>query len=78
MGDYMITKIYRIKGRFVMGDETQIFTKELKSTSKENVFEKIYSEFGSKHGINRNQINIEEIKEISADEVIDPLIKALL
>jgi len=74
----MITKIYRIKGRFVMGDETQIFTKELKSTNEENAFEKIYSEFGSKHGINRNQINIEEIKEITADEVVDPLIKALL
>ena len=74
----MITKIYRVKGRFVMGDSTQVFTKELKSVSEENVFEKIYSEFGSKHGINRNQINIEEIKEISADEVVDPLVKALL
>ncbi len=74
----MITKIYKIKGRFVMGDQTQVFTKELKSISEEKVFEKIYSEFGSKHGINRNQINIEEIKEISADEVNDPLVKALL
>jgi len=74
----MITKIYRVKGRFVMGDETQIFTKELKSTNEENAFQKIYSEFGSKHGINKNQISIEEIKEISADEVNDPIVKALL
>ena len=74
----MKTKIYRIKGRFVMGDETQIFTKELKSISEENIYEKIYSEFGSKHGITRNQISIEDIKEISADEVVDPLVKALL
>lgn len=74
----MKTKIYRIKGRFVMGHQTQVFTKELKSMNEENIYEKIYSEFGSKHGINRNQINIEEIKEISADEVNDPLVKALL
>jgi len=74
----MKTKIYRIKGRFTMGDETQVFTKELKSMTEENIYEKIYSEFGSKHRINRNQIDIEEIKEISADEVTDPLVKALL
>lgn len=74
----MKTKIYRIKGRFTMGDQTQVFIKELKSMSEENIHEKIYSEFGSKHGINRNQIDIEDIKEISADEVNDPLVKALL
>ena len=74
----MKTKIYRIEGRFTMGDQTQVFAKELKSVSEENAFEKIYSEFGSKHGINRNQINIEEIKEISADEVTDPIVKALV
>jgi len=74
----MKTKIYRIEGRFTMGDQTQVFTKELKSINEENIYEKIYSEFGSKHGINRNQIDIEEIKEISADEVTDPLVKALL
>ena len=74
----MKTKIYRIEGRFVMGNQTQIFTKELKSITEENIYEKIYSEFGSKHGISRNQINIEKIKEISADEVTDPIVKALL
>ena len=78
VSDSMKTKIYRIKGRFTMGDETQVFTKELKSISENDIYEKIYSEFGSKHRINRNQINIEEVTEISADEVTDPLIKALL
>lgn len=74
----MKTKIYRVHGRFTMGDETQVFTKELKSINENDVREKIYSEFGSKHGINRNQINIKDIKEINSDEVNDPLIKALL
>ncbi|KZX16763.1 50S ribosomal protein LX [Methanobrevibacter cuticularis] len=73
----MKTKIYRIRGKFAMADETKVFTKELKATNEENIYERIYSEFGSKHGINRNQINIDEIKEISEDEITDPLIKAI-
>lgn len=74
----MQTKIYRVKGKFVMGSEVQVFTKELKSFNEEQIYEKIYSLFGSKHGINRNQISINEIKEISADEVIDPIVKSLI
>lgn len=74
----MQTKIYRVKGKFVMGNGIQAFTKELKSINEDNVYEKIYSEFGSKHNIKRNKINVEEIKEISADEVIDPILKSIL
>ena len=74
----MQTKIYRVKGKFVMGSDVQVFTTELKSFNEEQIYEKIYSLFGSKHGINRNQISIDEIKEISADEVIDPIVKSLI
>lgn len=64
----MLTKIYRVKGRFVLGSEVQVFTKEFKAVKEEDIEEKIYSVFGSKHRINRNQIKIESIEEISADE----------
>jgi len=73
----MITKIYRVQGRFLMGDEYQIFTKELKAVNEKDIHEKIYSEFGSKHRINRNQIKLDKIEEISIDDVIDPLVKQL-
>lgn len=73
----MKTKIYRIQGKFVMGDESQIFTKEIKAMSENDIYEKIYSEFGSKHRINRNQIKLDNIEEITIDEVTDPLIKAI-
>ena len=46
--------------------------------NEENIYEKIYSDFGSKHRINRNQIDIEEIKEITPEEVIDPIVKGIL
>lgn len=74
----MLTKIYRVKGRFVLGSEVQVFTKEFKAVKEEDIEEKIYSVFGSKHRINRNQIKIESIEEISADEAEDHIVKAIL
>ena len=74
----MKTKIFRIQGKFMMGKSFEPFTKELKAISEEDIKEKIYSEFGSKHRIKRNKIIIEDIKEISEDEVQDPIIKALI
>jgi large subunit ribosomal protein LX len=74
----MKTKIYRIHGKFVMGDNnSQVFTKELKAINEKDIHERIYSEFGSKHRINRNQIKLDKIEEISLDEVTDPLIKSI-
>ena len=73
----MLTKIYRVKGRFVLGSEVQVFTKEFKAVKEEDIEEKIYSIFGSKHRINRNQIKIESIEEISADEAEDHIVKAI-
>ena len=74
----MLTKIYRVKGTFVMGSEVQVFTKEFKAVKEEDIEEKIYSVFGSKHRINRNQIKIESIEEISADEAEDHIVKAII
>ena len=74
----MITKIYRVKGKFVLGSEIQKFTKEYKATSENDIREKIYSHFGSKHNINQNQIFIEGIDEITSEDVVDPVIKQIL
>lgn len=74
----MKTKIFRIQGKFMMGDRMKPFKKELKAINEEDIKEKIYSEFGSKHHISRNKIIINEITEISEDEIQDPIIKALV
>ncbi|MDI6882059.1 MAG: 50S ribosomal protein L18Ae [Methanothermobacter sp.] len=74
----MRTRIFRVKGKFMMGEKLQPFTKELKATKREEVHEKIYSEFGSKHGIGRNKIHIESIEEIPPEEVEDPILKSIL
>ena len=74
----MITKIYRVKGTFVMGDEYHKFTKEYKATCEDDIVTKIYSLFGSKHGINRNQISIAEIEEIAPEDFLDPIVKEII
>ena len=74
----MMTKIFRIKGSFVMGSETQVFTKEFRAVKEEDLYEKLYSIFGSKHGIKRSQIKIDSIEEITEDEVEDPIVKAII
>jgi large subunit ribosomal protein LX len=73
----MKTKIYRVQGKFIMGQGLKHFTKELKAISEDDIREKIYSEFGSKHRIGRNKIFIEDIQQISLEESTDPIIKAL-
>ncbi|GAB6055717.1 50S ribosomal protein L18Ae [Methanobacterium movens] len=73
----MKTKIFKIQGKFLVGEKLKHFTKELKATKEEDIYEKIYSEFGSKHHISREQIQIEEIEEISLEEAQDPMIKAM-
>lgn len=74
----MKTKIYRIHGKFEAGNSLKPFTRELKATNEEEIKERIYSEFGSKHHIKRSKIKIEEINEISEDDVLDPVVKGLL
>ncbi|MFB2623196.1 MULTISPECIES: 50S ribosomal protein L18Ae [Methanothermobacter] len=74
----MKTKIFRVKGKFQMGDKLQPFTKELKAIREEEIYERLYSEFGSKHRVPRSKVMIEEIEEISPEEVEDPVVRALV
>ena len=61
-----------------MGSESQVFTKEFRAINEEDIYEKLYSIFGSKHRIKRSQIKVDSIEEIAEDEVEDPVVKAIL
>ena len=71
----MKTKIYRVKGTLLDSDKAKPFTREMKAI---NIKEKLYSEFGSKHRLNRDQIIFEEIAEIAPEDVKDPIVQNLL
>jgi len=73
----MEIKIFRISGKFRMGEELQIFTKEFRAVSKENGLEKLYTDLGSKHKVKRNRIIIDEIKEIKPEEAENVYVKEM-
>lgn len=74
----MKTKVFRITGKFRMGENMQPFTKEYQAISKENVIEKIYADIGSKHKVKRGKIKIKEVKEIKPEEAEDAVIRAMM
>lgn len=70
-----MVKTYRIKGWFKHDRGRQKFTKEMRSISKEDMIERLYSIIGSKHGVKRNLIHISEIEEIEPEEAEDPRVR---
>ena len=71
-------KIFRISGSFKQRQQATSFSKEYLAVTEENALAKLYSQFGSKNRLKRGQIKIQTIKEISKDEVTDPLIEKTL
>ena len=74
----MMAKIFRVKGKVVGKEEPMVFTKEYKAMKEEDVLELIYSDIGSKHHVKRSLIKIEEVKEISEDEITDPILQKIV
>lgn len=52
-----------VEGKFKAGVQWEKFSKEIESQNAKNAEEKILSIFGSKHGIGRNLIKIDSVKE---------------
>jgi large subunit ribosomal protein LX len=53
------------------------FRKEIRALKAEEAVDTIYKEIGSKHRAKRFQIKILEAKEISPEEITDPVVKKL-
>ena len=61
-----------------MGKIWQPFSKEVMGNDEEEAKERLLSILGSKHGVKRRMIKIEEIKELKKEEIKDPVIKYLV
>jgi len=69
-------KAFRVAGKYSpKGKEWFKFTKDVVADSEEEAVEKAYSLLGSKYGIKRRLIRIEETKEINPEESNDPVVK---
>ncbi len=71
-------KVYRVAGKFLMGEIWQPFRKEIIGNSEEEAKERIYSILGSRHKVKRRMIKIESIEEIQKNEISDPVIKYMV
>ena len=69
-------KIYRIVGTYTKKYRKYLFRKEVRAMKEEDALEKALSQITS-IGIYRRQIKIKEIREISAEEARDYLIREL-
>ncbi len=56
-------KNFVVKGKFKAGNTWENFTKKIESQNEKNATDKVYSVFGSRHGIKRSQILIESVAE---------------
>lgn len=68
-------KIFQITGKINKPNWKTNFRKEVRALKPEDAVEKIYKELGSKHRAKRFQIKILEVKEVSLEEVTNPIIK---
>ena len=71
-------KVFQITGKIDKPNWKTNFRKEVRALKPEDAVEMIYKELGSKHRAKRFQIKILEVKEISPEEVTDPIIKKLV
>ncbi|WP_457555581.1 50S ribosomal protein L18Ae [Candidatus Pyrohabitans sp.] len=71
----MEVKTFRIKGKFLMGRQMQPFVWECRAVDVTKAYEKVYSEFGSKHRTKRRNIVIEKVEEIPPEEATKPEIR---
>ena len=78
MNNNTSVKVFRITGSFKQRHETSPFSKELCALTEDQAKERLYSEFGSRNRLKRQQIRIVEITQISTKEITDPFIKKLV
>lgn len=56
-------KSFIVKGTFKAGKDWEKYTKNVESQNEKNAREKVFSIFGSKHGIKRYQVKIDSVTE---------------
>ncbi len=66
-----MVKVFLVKGKFLMGERMQPFSKECRATNKEAAVEFILSDLGSRHKTPRNKIDILTVKEVEAENTED-------
>ncbi|HEX2021757.1 MAG TPA: 50S ribosomal protein L18Ae [Candidatus Thermoplasmatota archaeon] len=64
-------KAFRVTGKFRMGHITSPFTIETIGKDVKAAHERVYSTLGSRHRVNRHQIEIAKVEELRPDQITD-------
>ena len=65
---------FRATGTFPNGRTIQPFTKDVVATDEVDARHRVYSFFGSRHGVNRRFVNIESVDQIEPTESKEPMV----
>ena len=74
----MSSKVWRATGEYRKKRKTFNFSKEMIALKEDHVRERLYSEIGSRHRVRRKDIDIQEIKEIKPEEVVNLDLRRIL
>jgi len=71
-------KAFKVTGKINKPELKTSFAREIIADKSEHAVEKVYAELGSRHRVRRYHIKITSTKEVTADEVENPILKKLL
>ncbi len=71
-------KAFKVTGEINKPELKTPFTREVLADKSEHAVEKVYAEIGSRHRVRRHHIKIISAKELSADEIENPVLKKLV
>ncbi len=71
-------KAFKVTGEIAKPELKTPFVRELIADKDTHAVEKVYAEIGSRHRVKRYHIKITGVKEVTADEVENPILKKLL
>jgi len=73
----MDIKIYKIEGEFKQNGKTHKFATDIRALSPKTAFQRLWANFGSKHGLKMREIKIKGINEIKPEESTNLVVSQL-
>jgi len=70
-------KNFRIEGKMLISGNWRKFRMEVRALRVEHALEKVYSELGSRHKLKRSHIKIDNVREVSPDELENRYVRAI-
>jgi large subunit ribosomal protein LX len=71
-------KAFKVTGEIFKPNLQTPFVRELLADKSEHAVEKVYAEIGSRHRVKRHHIKIISSKEITAEEIENPILKKIV